>query len=166
MEIRTAIYNYTIFMKILKIKKFKLVKQLEGFDCGLACLCMITKYYGRNCSLRTLNNENKIGFGININKLIDVAESLGLRTLGVQIPFEKLATKVNLPCIAYIKKSHYIVVYKIKKDDIYIADPFRGLMKYSKEKFLESWKSCQNSDKKQGICILFEPSSEFYRKRN
>ena len=99
MEIRTAIYNYTIFMKILKIKKFKLVKQLEGFDCGLACLCMITKYYGRNCSLRTLNNENKIGFGININKLIDVAESLGSRTLGLQIPFEKLATKVIYPCM-------------------------------------------------------------------
>lgn len=44
----------------------------------------------------------------------EAAENIGFRTVGVKIPFVKLAAEVPLPCIVHWDQKHFVVVYEIK----------------------------------------------------
>jgi hypothetical protein len=46
------------------------------------------------------------------------------------------AKDIGLP---HWNASHFIVVYSIAKEDVYVSDPFIGLMKYSIEQFIQGW---------------------------
>ncbi len=128
-------------------------------DCGPACLRMVAKYYGKNVTLQELRSlSSTTREGSSLLGISDAAEKTGFRTLGVKITYEKLVEDASLPCIAHWNQSHFVVVYKIKKDKIYIADPGHGLLTYTKDEFLKSWQS----DTKEGILLLLEPSPEFY----
>ena len=143
---------------------FPFYKQLDAMDCGPACLRMIAKYYGRSYSIQTLRDRSYITRGgVSLLGTSDAAESIGFRTMGVRLSFEKLSKEALLPCIAHWRQRHFIVVYKIKKDTVYVADPAHGLVKYTKEEFIQGWASTQVDDEKQGICLLLEPSPDFYK---
>lgn len=53
--------------------------------------------------------------------------------------------KEKMPCIAHViiddKLNHFVVIYKIKDDKIFIADPGKGKYWLSKNEFLNIWKS-------------------------
>ncbi len=143
---------------------FPFYKQLDAMDCGPACLRMIAKYYGRSYSIQTLRDRSYITRGgVSLLGTSDAAESIGFRTMGVRLSFEKLSKEALLPCIAHWRQRHFIVVYKIKKDTVYVADPAHGLVKYTKEEFIQGWASTKVDDEKQGICLLLEPSPDFYK---
>ena len=93
----------------------------------------------------------------------DAAEAIGMRTMGVRLTYEKLASEAVLPCVAHWKQNHFIVVYKIKKDRVYVADPGHGLVIYTKEEFLQGWISTKKEGENQGLCLLLEPTPDFYK---
>lgn len=64
-------------------------------------------------------------------------------------------------------KNHFVVVYKVKnqkKGDctIYVADPGKGLVSYTKEEFCEHWVSTKTNGEEKGIVLLLEPTNHFY----
>ena len=149
------------------MEKFKFGKQFEYNFCGPACLWIIAKYYGKTCSTQMLCNLSSISrSGTTLQGLSEAAESIGMRTMGVCLSFENLASKVILPCIAYWRQNHFIIIYKIKRNKIYVADPNRGLIRYSKEKFLQNWISTRNDNEDKGICLLIEPSHDFCKEED
>jgi len=93
----------------------------------------------------------------------DAAESIGMRTMGVRVSFDQLANEVLLPCIAHWRQNHFIVVYKIKNNTIYVADPAHGLVKYTKDEFMAGWASTRKEEQDQGLCLLLEPTPDFYK---
>ena len=122
------------------MKRFPFVKQFDTMDCGPACLSMVAKYYGKTYTLQTLRERSYITReGVSMLGISDAGESIGMRTMGVRLNFEKLKSEVLLPCIAHWKQRHFVVVYKIKKDKVYVADPGHGLVIYTKEEFLRGW---------------------------
>ena len=64
-----------------------------------------------------------------------------------------------LPCIAFWKQKHFVVIYKLERNFVWIADPAYGKIKLSKEQFEKSW--CSDGDK--GIVLGLEPTPEFYK---
>jgi ATP-binding cassette, subfamily B, bacterial len=143
---------------------FPFVKQLDAMDCGPTSLCMIAKYYGKTYTQQTLRERCYITReGVSMLGTSDAAESIGMRTMGVRISFDKLAEEAVLPCIAHWKQNHFIVVYKIKKDIVYVADPAHGLVKYTKQEFLSGWASTKKEGEDQGLCLLMEPTPDFYK---
>jgi ATP-binding cassette subfamily B protein len=86
------------------------------------------------------------------------AESIGLRTLGAKLSFEKLKNEVPIPCIVHWNQSHFVVVYGIKKNTVLVADPEAGLLTYKNDEFLKSWAVEDNV----GVALLLEPTQEFY----
>lgn len=144
--------------------RFPFVKQLDAMDCGPTSLCMIARYYGKTYSQQTLRERSYITReGVSMLGTSDAAESIGMRTMGVRINFDQLANEVLLPCIAHWKQNHFIVVYKIKKDKVYVADPAHGLVKYNKEEFMSGWGSTKKDGEDQGLCLLLEPTPDFYK---
>lgn len=137
-------------------------------DCGPACLCMIANHYGKKCTLNELRQNSFIGKdGVSLLGISRAAEKIGLRTIGGRLTFDKLTEKALLPCIAHWKQNHFVVVYDIKKSrkgkvTILVADPGKGLLKYSKEDFCSNWISTQTNNEEKGIVLLLEPTTLFY----
>lgn len=144
---------------------FPVFIQHDAMDCGPACLRMVAKYYGRNYSLQYLRDKSYITKeGVSLLGISDAAEYIGFRTMGVTIPYEKLEQEAPLPLIIHWKQNHFVVVYKIKKNKIYIADPAFGLIKYSRDEFLSGWISDKSEGEGKGLALLLQPTPEFYNK--
>ena len=145
-------------------KKFPTYKQTESKDCGPTCIKIISKYYGKTINTQQLRDLSETTReGSSLLGLSDAVESMGFRSLGVKINFEKLC-EAPLPCIVHWNKIHYVVVYKIKKDTIYISDPAHGLISYTKKEFIKFWIGNNAHDNTQeGIALLVEPTPLFYQ---
>ncbi|PKP48206.1 MAG: ABC transporter ATP-binding protein [Bacteroidetes bacterium HGW-Bacteroidetes-1] len=145
---------------------FSHTPQLDARDCGPACLHMIARHYGKQHSLPVLREYCHINReGVSLLGISDAAEKIGFRTMGVKISYDKLAQEVPLPCIAHWKQRHFVVVYEIagkKKEKIKVADPAHGLITYSREEFLKGWISTKKEDEDMGVCLLLEPTPDFY----
>lgn len=148
----------------LKKHKFPFYKQFDRTDCGPTCLRMLAKYYGKVYSpeyLRELSNITTEG--VSVMGITDAAEKIGFKTLVANIDYETLEKQAPLPCVVHWRQRHFLIVYKIEKGKVYVADPDYGLITYEKEKFIEGWQNTRylnNSD--EGLVILLEPSSEFH----
>jgi ATP-binding cassette, subfamily B, bacterial len=142
---------------------FPFFKQMDAMDCGPSCLRMIAKYYGRSFSLQTLRDKSYLSRGgVSMLGISDAAESIGFRTMGVSLTPEKLFTQAPLPLIAHWQQNHFVVVYKIKRNRVSVADPAFGLVNYSREEFLKNWVSSVKDEEKKGHALLIEPTPDFY----
>jgi len=146
---------------------FPFVKQPDAMDCGPACLKMVAGFYKKNFSLDSLRKKCFITReGVSFLGLSEAADSLGFRTIGVKITFDLLDENVPLPCIVHWRQKHFVVVYKIKKNKIWIADPAVGLVKYSREEFERNWASTISSGKPAGLVLIIEPTPSLYDQDN
>ncbi len=133
-------------------------------DCGPTCLKIISKYYGKTiplAQLRVLSETTRIGS--TLLGLAGGAEEIGFRTLGVKISYKQLSEEIPLPCIIHWHKKHYVVVYKITPNKVFVSDPSFGLIEYSPREFIKHWMGSYLSDEiEEGIALALEPSPEFY----
>lgn len=142
---------------------FPFYKQHDAMDCGPTCLRMIAKHYGKNYTLQTLREKSSISReGVSLLGISDAAESIGMRTMGVSLSIEQIKKEAPLPFIAHWKQDHFVVVYKIKGNKVFVSDPAYGLIKYSIEEFKASWISNKSEGQDKGLALLIEPKPEFY----
>ncbi len=93
--------------------KFPFYKQLDSMDCGPACLRIIASHYGKHLNQQKLRDLCHITReGVSMLGISDAAETIGFRTMGVCLSFDKLARQATLPCIVYWNQGHFIVVYQ------------------------------------------------------
>ena len=145
------------------MKKFPNYKQTEAKDCGPTCIKIIAKHYGKTINtqqLRSLSETTREGSSL--LGLSDAVESMGFKSLGIKLSFNKLS-EAPLPCILHWNKNHYVVLYQIKKGIVYISDPAHGLITFTKEEFIQSWiGNNANENTEEGIALLVEPTPLFY----
>ena len=142
--------------------------QQDAMDCGPSCLAMIVKYYGKDVSIEQLRKICSLGKdGVSLLGISKAAETIGLKTIGGRLSLNTLAHEIPLPCIVHWNQNHFVVVYKIKKHNkekytVYVADPGKGHVTYTKEEFCEHWISTKNNGEEKGIALLLEPTEQFY----
>ena len=133
-------------------------------DCGPTCLRMVAAYHGKEYTLQTLRQKSHlVRGGVSMLGISDAAEEIGFRSLGVKITWEKLSMEAPLPCIVHWQQNHFIVVYKIRNNRVWVADPAKGKLVYSKEEFIKSWAQGENEGEAAGMCLLLEPTQDFYQ---
>ena len=120
--------------------KYYCVKQHDITDCGAACLATICKQNRYNLSIskiREVAGTDKQG--TNAYGLIKAAEQLGFSAKGVKGNKEAFFSEFPLPCIAHVivdgRLLHYVVIHKITKKHVIIADPGEGIVKLTPEEF-------------------------------
>ncbi len=146
------------------MSKFYHYQQHDAMDCGPTCLRMVAKHYGRVFSIQKLREATQIGKeGVSLLGISEAAESIGFKTLAVKAPFKQLEKDAPLPCIVHWKQNHFVVVYQIKKNQVYVADPAIGLIKYSYTEFESQWATTIIEGEKTGIALLLEPTQRFYQ---
>ncbi len=149
------------------MKKLLFQKQFDVMDCGPASLGMVASWYGLNYSLEHLRQKTFIGKdGVSLLGISKAAEKLGFRTLGGLFTLEKLAKQAPLPCILHWNQNHFVVLLKItqkrKQHIFHIADPGKGMLKYTQGEFSTHWISTTTNKEEKGIALLLEPTPKFY----
>ncbi|MEE1298103.1 MAG: peptidase domain-containing ABC transporter [Muribaculaceae bacterium] len=138
--------------------KIKAFRQLEHSDCGITCIRIIAYFYGVDIPLKFLRSICDISrVGISIRDILSATKKIGFEANAVKVSAEDIL-KMPLPAILYWENKHYIVLYKIKNNKFYIADPGRGKLILDNEEFLNSW-LYGNS---MGLAIVLAPKEEFY----
>ena len=122
---------------------FKFNKQDGLKDCGACCLHNIIRYYNGYINFEKLKKMTCTSKeGTNVLNIVNTANKLGLKSNAYNCNIE-LLFKQKLPLIAHIKVSgvysHFIIIYKIKNNIIYIFDPIRGYIKYNVDTFKKEW---------------------------
>jgi ABC transporter, ATP-binding protein len=146
-------------------------KQRDAMDCGPSCLVMIAKHHGKDVDIEQLRNICSLGKdGVSMLGISKAAESIGFKTIGGRSSFDVLAHEFPLPCIVHWNQNHFVVVYKIKKhrkdrNTVYVADPGKGLVTYTKEEFCGHWVSTKTNGEEKGIALLLEPTEQFYAQK-
>lgn len=143
---------------------FPYYKQQDQMDCGPTCLRMVTKYYGRNFSIQKLRSLCFINRGgVNLLAISESAEKIGFRTTGAKLNLNQL-NQAELPCILHWRQNHFVVLYKIKRDKYYIADPASGLIVLDEKSFTKNWYS--HKELHDGVSLLLSPSPLFYEQED
>ena len=121
---------------------------------------MISKHYGVDISNSNpiITESNLLRQGISIYDLNKVSEKLGYRSLIVKLDFESTLENVPLPAIFFWNQNHFVVIYKITREKIFVADPAFGKTIYSKKDFLKGWAQ----EKDEGIILLLEPTEVLF----
>ena len=132
-------------------------------DCGPTCLRMVAKYYGRHYNADTL--RQMAGFskqGVSLLGISDTAEKVGFRTRGVKVTLQQLDDAPH-PAILHWNQNHFVVLVSLSKTSAKIADPSKGIIKYTKNEFLKHWASSKSQEGKEyGVALLLEPTPIFY----
>lgn len=120
--------------------KYYCIKQHDITDCGAACLATICKQNGYKIGItkiREVAGTDKQG--TNAYGVIKAAEALGFSAKGVKGNKEAFFSEFPLPCIAHVivdgSLLHYVVIHKITKKLVIIADPAVGIVKLTPEEF-------------------------------
>lgn len=137
-------------------------------DCGPTCLRMISSFYGEEYSLDYLRANSYITKnGVSLLGLSEAAEKIGFKTLTAKLSYEQLVNDVPLPCVLHWNQEHFIVLYDIKKKNLFrkkeqiiIADPGHTMVRVEKDVFEKCWLSTANN---KGVALLLEPTPDFYR---
>lgn len=150
--------------------KYYCVRQHDITDCGAACLATISKQNGYRISIskiREIAGTDKQG--TNAYGVIKAAEALGFSAKGVKGNKEAFFSEFPLPCIAHVvvdgSLMHYVVIHKITKKQVIIADPGRGIVKLKPEEFFGEVHEEGKPPKYQwtGILILLIKNETFQK---
>jgi ATP-binding cassette subfamily B protein len=142
---------------------FPFYKQFDKMDCAPTCLRMIAKHYGRVLSLQELRSRSFITKqGASLLGISEAAESIGIKSTGVKLSFEKIYS-IQLPCIIHWNQNHFVVLYKIKGNVFYTADPAIGKITYTKDEFKHFWTLGNDGTNPMGVALLLEPTPKFYQ---
>lgn len=150
------------------MKKYYCIKQHDITDCGAACIATISKQYGLTTSIskiREVAGTDKQG--TNAYGLIKAAEQLGFAVKAVKGDEAAFFSEFPLPCIAHVVADgalmHYVVIHKITKKQVIIADPAQGIVKMSPEVFFGKEEDPKQSIKYRwtGVLVLLIPDVSF-----
>ena len=145
------------------MNRFPVCFQHDSMLCGITCLQMICKYFGREYSLDSLS---KLCFatteGVSMLGINEAANTLGLHTISARATTTMLG-EAPLPCILHWNQNHFVVLYKVKKGKkFYVADPGKGLVTYGLEEFKQHWISTKSNGEDKGIAMFLETTPAFF----
>lgn len=135
------------------IAKVPMVMQMETLECGAAALAMIMAYYGKWLPLEQVRLDCGVSRdGASAANIAKAARNYGMEVAGYERGIDALREMGPFPCIVTWKGNDYVVCCGFKGGRVYINDPAKGSYKISVDEFERHY---------GGICLTFEPTSEF-----
>ncbi|WP_299493251.1 peptidase domain-containing ABC transporter [uncultured Shewanella sp.] len=112
-------------------KKCPVIHQSENSECGIACLAMVSHYYGRKTDIASLRRELQYNDnGLSLHTLSEYAQQINLESRALQLEMNEL-NQLRLPCILHWDLDHFVVLTKVNNKSISIHDPAIGKKVYS-----------------------------------
>lgn len=140
-------------------QKFSCVVSNDSRYCGPAALATVAQHYGFHIS--TVRLGEILGTDLQGTDLASIrrgAEGLGFSASSGKIKTETLE-HIPLPAIAHFNDTqagHIVVIHKVNKRSVLVADPSRGVVSIPREDFLRRWSR---------HVVLLAPSAEFRKNK-
>lgn len=113
-------------MNALRRRRPPLILQSGATECGLACVAMVSGYYGGESTLRTLRERFRVSArGASMARLMDIAQQLGLEAVALRLVAEQLPL-LKLPAILHWGDNHFVVLETLGRKRCTVLDPARG----------------------------------------
>ncbi|MBU3156327.1 peptidase domain-containing ABC transporter [Clostridium estertheticum] len=139
-------------------KKYFCIKQHDITDCGPACIVTVARKYGLKIPISKVREiAGTDSEGTSVYGIVKAAKSLGFTAKAVKVSKnEEIFENLQIPLIAHVIIDnillHYVVIHKITKESIMIADPAKGIVKYTPKDFFDIW---------TGVLVLMVPTAAF-----
>lgn len=129
----------------------------EHSECGLACVAMMIDYYGENITLAQLREKYGVPMGgYCISQMVEVLENYHVEAKAIKVDNAAELQNLKIPFIAYWNENHFVVVEKIKQNEVKIIDPAQGKRKVSMEEFTKSFSNA----------LIYSTSEKKHKKKN
>ncbi|WP_442939923.1 peptidase domain-containing ABC transporter [Nostoc sp.] len=158
-----------------KPKKYPYIKGRGPLDASLACFQMLSQYFNiplrRDTLHRVLTKQHEQKGSISLQFCAAAAELMGLTTQMVKVPAAAVS-RLQLPVMICWQDS-FAIVYKNSNQELLIAVPEMGLLRYKLRDFAENWgaegevlllQTNKNTPKSRFNLSWFVPSLRRYRK--
>ncbi|NDI85489.1 peptidase domain-containing ABC transporter [Undibacterium crateris] len=126
--------------------------QTEAAECGLACLCMVSSFWGHKIDLASIRRSFSVSLkGATLKGLMTMAEGLGLQTRALKLEMQHLP-ELKLPCILHWDLNHFVVLKKVSTRQAVVLDPAVGERTLVLEEFAKHF---------TGVALELTPSANF-----
>jgi ATP-binding cassette, subfamily B, bacterial CvaB/MchF/RaxB len=132
-----------------------IIQQTEAAECGLACLAMISSYYGHRIDLNTLRRRYPVSLkGVTLRGMIQVASHMQLACRPIRFELTDLK-QLHMPAVVHWDMNHFVVLKSVTKRGIVVHDPASG------EKFFSITEASKHLT---GVALELSPADGFVRK--
>lgn len=109
-----------------RTRRLPVLLQTEAAECGLACLAMISSYWGLRIDLAGMRRRFSVSLkGATLKSLIAMARVLKLQSRPLQLELGHMKD-LALPCILHWDMNHFVVLKAWKRGAAVIHDPAVG----------------------------------------
>src|SRR5215212_991903 len=135
--------------------RLPLIRQTEAAECGLACIAMVSSFYGHSIDLNTLRQRHPVSLnGATIRSLIQISNNLQLASRPLRLEPADLK-KVRQPAILHWDMNHFVTLKAVSKKGITIYDPASGERRLS---------LAETSKHFTGVALELFPAEGFVRR--
>ena len=136
-----------------ELRDQNVVLQKFDYSCGAGALATLMRYYfGDNVSeemilagiLGSMNEKevrDREANGLSLLDLKNYAERRGYQAVGVKLNYASLP-KLRGPVLIHLERKdyrHFAVLKGVRGDRVYLADPSRGNIRLSMDRFAQEW---------------------------
>lgn len=130
-------------------------------DCGVAALAMATQWFGKAYPREVLEASCRpTTQGVNLRALAETADGIGLRSRAMRMGVDDLAA-LTTPCILHWDQTHFVLLYGYRRDKFLVADPAKGLVRYTPGELADHWVSTSSNGVGRGIGLVLERTPSF-----
>ena len=104
------------------LNSFPFLKQRDSMHCGITCLQMICRYFGKDhISIYLRKRSFCTNEGISLFAITQIANEIGLKSLSLKTSIGALENS-KLPCILHWNQKHFVVLYKVKNNKMFYVE--------------------------------------------
>jgi ATP-binding cassette subfamily B protein RaxB len=132
--------------------RLPIIRQTEAAECGLACLAMITSFYGHRVDLNTLRRRYPVSLkGVTLRSMTQLASHLQMACRPIRFELSDLR-QIRTPAVVHWDMNHFVVLKGVTAKGIKIHDPATG----------ERWLSkSEASNHLTGVALELYPAEGF-----
>jgi ATP-binding cassette subfamily B protein RaxB len=113
-------------LRFLSRRRLPMLLQTEAAECGLACLAMVSSYWGHRIDLANMRRRFSVSLkGATLKGLMSMAKALALRSRPLKLDLAHLPD-LQLPCILHWDMNHFVVLAALRGDSVVVHDPAVG----------------------------------------
>ncbi|MGJ8526066.1 Toxin RTX-I translocation ATP-binding protein [Halomonadaceae bacterium LMG 33818] len=133
-----------------------IIHQTETTECGLACLAMVSSYYGHSVDLFALRRQfNITSRGATLAGVKSMATQMGMTSRALSLDLGEIR-ELKLPCILHWDFNHFVVLVEASNNQFVLHDPARGKRKVGVAEMSQHF---------TGVAMELWPNSEFTPKK-
>ncbi len=136
--------------------RLPVVRQAESAECGLACLAMVSSYWGHRIDMASARRRFSVSLkGATLKDIIGMAQSLALQARPLKLALKDVGN-LKRPCILHWDMDHFVVLKSVGRTAVVIHDPSVGERRISNKELSKHF---------TGVALELYPGTSFKKQR-